>query len=358
MRRKKSNLPKTIVILILTVLLIYTAALILQLRLQVQLPVALPTISNQAYELNSLHGKVIILDPGHGYGNTNVFEDYDEHVRMLLLAHKIKPLLEEAGATVHMTRPTAADVLLPARAAITNKVALEEIRLYLRYELIGLAYSEDEEKIELAQSLQRDIVEIDRLIYMLNRIINDPDTYGRIYMNFPFDRNHEREIHPDLQRVFEFQDDYRIRNRFLMISLHSNAPPNPIDTRINGADAFFISNNLRVSRSYFGNYTSVNQSAYFAERIIENIDTIGIRRGNAFGTNLFVLRETNIPAVLVENGFHTNPEDRAKLLCDEFLEELAAVYLETIIGYFTNINYVPNYRPTMPRILERVLDMF
>jgi N-acetylmuramoyl-L-alanine amidase len=142
-----------------------------------------------------------------------------------------------------------------------------------------------------------------------------------------------------------------------MISLHSNAPPNPIDTSINGADAFFISNNLRVSRSYFGNYTSVNYSAYFAERIIENIDTLGIRRGNAFGTNLFILRETNVPAVLVENGFHTNPEDRAKLLCDDFLEKLADVYFETIIGYFANITEVPNYRPAMPRIFERVLEM-
>ena len=358
MRKKKSNLPKTIVILLLTVLLIYTTALIVQLRLQVQLPVALAPTSSQTEELKSLHGKVVILDPGHGYGNTNVFEGYDEHVRMLLLAHKIKPLLEEAGATVYMTRPTEEDVLLPVRAAITNRAALFAVRQYLRYDLIELAHYDDDEKLQVAQNLQRDILEVDRLLGMLDRIIDDPETYGRIYMNFPFDRNHEREIHPDLQRVFEFQDDYRIRNRFLFISLHSNAPPNPIDTSINGADAFFISNNLRISRSYFGNYTSVNQSAYFAERIIENIDTIGIRRGNAFGTNLFVIRETNIPAVLVENGFHTNPEDRAKLLCDDFLEQLAVVYLETITEYFANINYVPEYRPAIPRILERILNMF
>ena len=357
MRKKKSNLPKTIVILLLAVLLIYTTALIVQLRLPLQLPVALPPTSQQE-EGKSLQGKIIILDPGHGYGNTNVFEDYDEHVRMLLLAHKIKPLLEEAGATVHMTRPTEADVLLPARAAITNKLALELIRQHKRDDLISVVQYEDDEKLQIAQELQRDIVEIDRLLGMLQRIIYDPDTYGRIYMNFPFDRNHEREIHPDLQRVFEFQDNERIRRMFLMISLHSNAPPNPIDTSINGADAFFISNNLRVSRSYFGNYTSVNYSAYFAERIIENISTVGIRRGNAFGTNLFVLRETNVPAVLVENGFHTNPQDRAKLLCDDFLEKLAAVYLETITSYFANITVVPNYRPAMPRILERVLDMF
>jgi len=49
------------------------------------------------------------------------------------------------------------------------------------------------------------------------------------------------------------------------------------------------------------------------------------------------MREHNVPAVLVENGFHTNAQDRAKLSDDAFLGRLAKAYTDTIVDYFAGI---------------------
>ena len=346
-RKSKTSKATVIISVILFALFFVCAAFLIS---QIQLALASP-VPEEIITFEGSDERIVVLDPGHGYGNTNVFQGYDEQVRMLALAHKIRPLLEAEGITVLMTRDTEENVLLPVRAAKINLWALEFIQEMKRGEL---EFAEEEYE---AQILQYQIHELDRLIGILHKIIDDPETYAGVYFNFPFDNTHSRQIHPELQRIFEFQDNQRLREQFLMISLHSNAPPNPIDTSINGADAFFVSNNLRI-RSYFANYTSVNQSAYFAERIIENIDTIGIRRGRAFGTNFLILRETNVPAVLVENGYHTNPEDREKLLCDIFLADLAVVYRDTILAYFDNISEAPEHRPTIPRILGNLFDMF
>jgi len=280
------------------------------------------TAHAETRDARDLSGRVIILDPGHGLGNTNIFEGYDEQVRMLALALRIRPRLEELGATVHMTRPDPTDVMLPVRTALINRWALEAIR-ELRHD-------------------QREIDEIDRLIRIMQRVIDDPETYAGIYFNFPFDMSFTREIHPDLRRIFQLQEEQAIRDNFLMISLHSNATPRPIDTRINGADSFFISNNQWQTASYYTEYINVERSYFFANLIITNIEPLGIRRNRAQARNFFMIREHNVPGVLVENGFHTNPLDRARLQNDDFLDRLAVVYVETIVQYFASFDRVPD----------------
>ena len=80
------------------------------------------------------------------------------------------------------------------------------------------------------------------------------------------------------------------------ISLHTNASSNPQAT---GSEAFAFS----------------QPSAAFSlgEDILEGLDsTTGLRnRGMKVRTNLYVLRKTAMPAVLVELGFITNPNDAA-----------------------------------------------
>jgi len=321
------------IIVFLLMLLVFVSLLIAQLNA--------PMFLNAAMAEQTLHGRVIILDPGHGEGNTNIFQGYDEHVRMLALAHRIKPLLEARGAVVHMTRPTEEDVTLPARAAIINKLALEAVR-DSRHKELELA-----ESAQGARRIQREILEIDRLLRVLQSVIDDPETNAPIYFNYPFDRTHTRQIHPDLQKVFEYQHDPEIWEQFLVISLHSNATPRPINTARNGADSFFVSNNLSNNARYFANYANVQRNAYFADLIIRNIEPLGINRNKASAYYFFMIRENNLPCVLVENGFHTNPQDRAKLQDDDFLDSLAVVYADTILDYFTNLDLIPEYSPGM-----------
>lgn len=81
----------------------------------------------------------------------------------------------------------------------------------------------------------------------------------------------------------------------VFISLHTNAAINPA---ANGAEALIYSRNSETS---FG----------LAEDILEEMTLVtGVRnRGVIERPGLYVLRRTNMPAVLVEMGFITNPTD-------------------------------------------------
>jgi len=269
-----------------------------------------------------LSGMVIILDAGHGAETTNTFRGYDEQVAMLALAHKIKPLLEAHGATVHMTRSTPADVLLSARAAMANIWSLEALKITMM------------QNAPCIVSISNELDEIDRLISIMAKVITNPKDYESIYFNTPFSPSNP--IHPDLARIFELQCDPVISDSFLFISLHSNATAIPIDTAAHGADIFHISNEHHNLTDYYTNYSHIEQSMAFGEVLLDHIHETGIQRFNVKQANFFVLREHNLPAVLVENCHHTNPADRAKLMNDEYLGKLAQAYLEAILEFYGN----------------------
>ena len=286
--------------------------------------VSSPVIQAEASAENALHGKIVILDAGHGLGSSNIYAGYDEQVTMLKLANKIKRNLESYGITVYMTRPAQYNVHLSVRAAAINIWALQEVK-----------------KVR-----PNDAGEIDRLIKIMQNIIDDYEKYAPVYMNYPFDYAFKRKIHTDLQKVFEYQDHPVIRDKFLVISLHSDATAQPIDTSINGATAFHISNNFKYNPrgSYYGNYSNEDRSRKFGNKLLDNIDKLGIRKREVRHSALFILREHNLPAVLIENGFHTNDHDRDKLSDDAFLDRLALVYADTISAYFTEISPLPEYQ--------------
>ena len=266
--------------------------------------------------IRPLYGRTVILDAGHGLGSDNVFMGYSEQATMLRLALKIQPLLEEQGATVFLTRETYANVTLPVRAAKINLLALDALH---------------------QQALDDEIKEIDALIAIMQRIVNNYSKYAPTYFNFPFDWSFQRQIHPDLQRIFELQANPEIQRNFLMISLHSNAARAPVNPEINGADVYRMTNDLVNSRNYFANYTSVEETYLFANILLDKIQELGINRREVKPGNWFVIREHNLPGILIENGFHTNPSDRALLSSDYFLQSLAAAYRDAIMRYFKYI---------------------
>lgn len=82
------------------------------------------------------------------------------------------------------------------------------------------------------------------------------------------------------------------------ISIHGNANVNPA---INGTEIYL-----------FQYYT---QAHWMAQRIMDGIvQTVGTRNnGIRLNPTLFVLRRTNMPSMLVELGYLTNPTDAQKL---------------------------------------------
>lgn len=272
---------------------------------------------------HDLTDKVIILDAGHGAENPNAYEDYEEQATMLDLSYKLKPLLEAVGAKVLLVRPGEEDLPLPVRAATINKWALEAVR-DARLEDGGAA---------------SEINEINRLIGVMQSVIDDPETNAPIYFNIPFDYTYTREIHPDLRRIFELEDDPVIKDRFLVISLHSNATGKPIKTEQNGVEVYYISNDLEKNATYYSQYSNVERSFYFANLLIDNISEVGLEKRYVKDYYYFMTREHNLPCVLAENGYHTNEHDRELLMNSAFRSRLAQVYVETIQQYFDEIEY-------------------
>ncbi len=101
------------------------------------------------------------------------------------------------------------------------------------------------------------------------------------------------------------------------VSIHSNSNPNPA---INGAEVYV--------------YQEYTQAYYLAENILGRIVQIVGVRNNGVRTNpsLYVLRRTQMPSVLVELGYMTNPSDFQHLINDQGAYAYA-IYLG-LLDYF------------------------
>ena len=288
----------------------------------------------QVYESESnLCGKVIILDAGHGIGSPGgvVFNTgYVEHRRMFVLAEFLRDELISRGAIVHMTRTCPMDVAIPVRAALMNRWSIEALLSERLSRLKKGDVSTHESNIL--------IEEIDRLresLDVLNKVIHNHTLYAPIYLNYPFDYTLQTIIHPSWRQILEFQSDPLIRYNWLAISLHSNGNSNP---NASGADVFFSANNNPRNRRYFAGYSHEDITELFGRMLLDGIAPLGLRPNRVRMHHFMMIRETNIPAVLAENGYHTNYHDRRLLQDDNFMRRLAVAYADTIEAYFAHIN--------------------
>lgn len=96
----------------------------------------------------------------------------------------------------------------------------------------------------------------------------------------------------------------------VFISIHCNSFANP---NANGTETCV----------YPGSSVGVKLGGYIQRQIVEALDTTD--RGIKYRDGLYVLRATNMPAVLVETAFISNGEDAAKLRdqADEFARAIA-----------------------------------
>ena len=107
----------------------------------------------------------------------------------------------------------------------------------------------------------------------------------------------------------------------IFVSIHQNSFTSP---NVKGAQAFYFNqsdNSLKLAESV-------------QARIKEFVDPSNKFHAKA-NSNYYVLKQTQMPAVLVECGFLTNYNERQKLLTDDYQEKIAwAIYLG-IVDYFT-----------------------
>lgn len=124
-------------------------------------------------------------------------------------------------------------------------------------------------------------------------------------------RNSDREI--DLQpRV----DTAERANATVFVSIHSNAI-SLSRPEVNGLETYYYSSGLSLARTI---HNSVLRSTDIRDR--------GVRRAR-----FYVLRNTSMPAVLVETGFVTGREDAARFQSNAAREQIADAIAQGIIDY-------------------------
>ncbi|HEX2053079.1 MAG TPA: peptidoglycan-binding protein [Actinomycetota bacterium] len=137
----------------------------------------------------------------------------------------------------------------------------------------------------------------------------------------------ERRAHPVLTRgpndgPTESQRA-QLANRFaadLLLSIHLNSHSKPIAA---GAATYYFQ----------GGTVASEPGEYLAELIQQALISAGRTDCSTHGKAYPILRETQMPAVVVEPGFITNPEEFKELT--ESMDELAAAMLDALERYFS-----------------------
>ncbi|WP_085523739.1 N-acetylmuramoyl-L-alanine amidase family protein [Tuberibacillus sp. Marseille-P3662] len=104
-------------------------------------------------------------------------------------------------------------------------------------------------------------------------------------------------------------------NADIFISIHGNTFSNP---DVSGTQTFYYHDgSLPLAETM---QKHVAKATGFSDR--------GVKR-----KDLFVVRDTNMPAVLIEVGFLSNPQDEAKMYTDPFQKRVAASIVDGIKEY-------------------------
>ena len=79
------------------------------------------------------------------------------------------------------------------------------------------------------------------------------------------------------------------------------------------------------------------QSQSLATNIQKEINELyqGVKDYNALSGDLFMLKCTKAPSVIVECGFLSNPEDEKLLLTETFRDQVSYAIFKGVVGYLT-----------------------
>ena len=121
----------------------------------------------------------------------------------------------------------------------------------------------------------------------------------------------------------------------IFVSIHQNAFGS---SAVHGAQTFY--------------FDESGNSKKLAEAIQHQLKTF-TNPGNRFNArandNYFVLKQTEMPAVLVECGFLTNPSEKSRLLTEKYQEKVAwGIYMGIVDYFYANVGEEPTASPPSP----------
>lgn len=288
-----------------------------------------------------LSGKTVLLDPGHGgvdvgaiFPLESEFPDFIESEAALQIANRVKKHLENMGATVVMLRTDDSFVGLYKRAALVHLFSLD----YVKDHGI-LPFSEDIEK-SLRTSLEATVQK------NTDSLSDDPDCMGIMAGT---------GVSNDLALLMEMEKQI---DDVIFVSIHINAN---YDFSLRGSTVYYVTDEsiansptevspepeyLQFSTyilrdPYSGRNGEKNQA--LAQSIYDSIlkNTPSFESNNSYtveADNFAVIREHNLPGVLVETGYITNDYDRTALFQRNTQESIAESIAKGCLRYFDEIS--------------------
>jgi len=325
-------------------------------------------------EANSLKGKTVIIDPGHGFKQPGVVRDnvYEKYIT-LDMGLRLQRILQEAGAKVVMTRSTDGNTgehYLYYRSAVANKHVLDtEIDKLTKemdenrhkLDMLGSSVNSkgaeleklktsngDQSKIkniedEIAKLMQQEQESMTKLDEQKNNIddlkqksasldayIKDPSLKSRvgIYSGGFSTANEE------LTEVFDLTND-KYQKDIVFISIHCNSTTSN-ETTASGIQIYVSDNNNSYYNQYYSNYNQIEREE-FGKSLMEEMNSItpfSNKYYKLYKSNLSVLREHNLISALVEVGFVNNSSDRTLLTKEQTREDVAFGMYKGIKEYF------------------------
>ena len=80
---------------------------------------------------------------------------------------------------------------------------------------------------------------------------------------------------------------------------------------------------------------SIEQSVILGSKILASLDSVAkLRRDKVQAGNLWELRSPDIPSLLIETGYLSNPDEAQKLATRSYQEQLAAAIVDGVMNYF------------------------
>lgn len=227
-----------------------------------------------------------------------------------------------------MTRTDSTNVDNYARVSMANRYALQVLKKQKQQEYDSLSKSAAASDAKLTE-LQEELDELTRLMKVMQSVIDNPNLADTYYLS-PYAEAFGRSVHKDLKRIFELEKDASLNN-MIYLSIHSNATGDG-GTSANGTVTFYMDN--AQNQAYYTGYQAAKNKKLATALCNEVVAAGGYQKRGVKVNDYFMVREVNIPAALLEIGFHTNAEDRARLMDTAVQKRVANAVAYAVIDYF------------------------
>lgn len=115
----------------------------------------------------------------------------------------------------------------------------------------------------------------------------------------------------------------------VFVSIHANSS---VNSTVNGTSTYYYAPSSDQSL-----YAQLSQRKELAAQVQDKLaETLGTRDIGILQANFAVLRQTQMPSILVETAFLSNEEDEALLKDSEFRDKVAQAIADGIAVYFTS----------------------